>query len=240
MAEQQELFARGLAEATGLAPPASDGCVELRARLAAHGAAALDEADTLALILVRCLAPGADPIVAAGALLARFGGLARAVGAPEAELAQVLDVSAARELGLLHALLLRSLQHPLRQRAVLSSFEAMKTYLRAKLAALPREVFHVLFLDRRNQLIADERLGEGTVHHAPVYPREIVRRGLELSSTSLCLVHNHPSGDPTPSSADVEMTRKVVEAARALDMAVHDHFIVASDQVISLRMMGLM
>jgi DNA repair protein RadC len=240
MVEQQDLFGRSLAEAAASAAPLFDRCGAQRARLAAHGPTALDEIDTLALILVRCVAPGADPVGAAEALIGRFGGLARVIGAPQAELAQVLGVSAAQELSLLHALLLRSLEHPLRQRQVLSSFEAVKAYLRARLTALPREAFHVLFLDRKNQLIADERLGEGTVHHAPVYPREIVRRALELSASSICIAHNHPSGDPTPSRADVEMTRQVVEAARALEIVVHDHFLVAGDQVLSFRAAGLM
>jgi len=116
----------------------------------------------------------------------------------------------------------------------------VRTYLRARLTALPREVFHVLFLDKKNQLIADERMGAGTVDHAPVYPREVVRRALELSASALVLAHNHPSGDASPSPADVEMTRQVVAAAKALQIAVHDHLIVAGDQVASLRSLGLM
>ena len=155
--------------------------------------------------------------------------MAREIGAP-----------AARELTLLHALLLRTLAYPLRHRSVLSSTEAVRAYVRARLAASPRESFHVLFLDKRNALIADERLGQGSVDHAPVYPREVVRRALELSASAILLVHNHPSGDATPSSADVAMTKQIVEAARALGLAVHDHFIVAGDQVASLRALGLM
>ena len=135
---------------------------------------------------------------------------------------------------------MRCLAVPIHTREVLGSTEAVKAYLRVLLRALPREVFHVLFLDRKNQLIADERMGEGTVDHAPVYPREIVRRALELSASAVLLVHNHPSGDATPSSADIEMTRRVVEAARALGIAVHDHLVVAGDQVASLRGLGLM
>ena len=123
----------------------------------------------------------------------------------------------------------------MRQRPVLTSSEAVRTYLRARLAALPREVFHVLFLDKKNQLIADERMGAGTVDHAPVFPREVVRRALELSASALVLAHNHPSGDASPSQADVEMTRQVVAAAKALQIAVHDHLIVAGDQVASLQ-----
>ena len=139
-----------------------------------------------------------------------------------------------------HALLLRTLAHPLRARNVLTSTEAVRAYMRARLGALPREAFHVLFLDKKNQLIADERMGAGSVDHAPVYPREVVRRALELSACALVLAHNHPSGDPTPSRADIDMTKLVVEAARALGIAVHDHMVVAGDQVASLRALGLM
>jgi DNA repair protein RadC len=236
-----DLFAAGVAEAPArsMIAPAADPCAELRARLAAQGAAALDEGDTLALVLSRCLRPGANAARAADALMARFGGVARVFGAPEPELARVIGRDAARELTLLHGLLLRLLEHPLRQRTLLASHEAVKTYLRASLGALPREVFHVLFLDRRNQLIADERLGVGTVDHAPVYPREVARRALELSASAVLLAHNHPSGDPAPSRADIDMTRQVVEALRALRIAVHDHLVVAGDQVVSFRAQGL-
>ena len=240
MSEQPDLFA-GVAEATTRVVCArSEPWEDLQRRFAASGVGGLDEGDTLALVLSRCLPPGSDVVAAADALLTRFGGVARVLGAPEPDLAQVISTPAARQLGLLHALLLRTLEHPLRQRTVLTSFEAVRTYLRCRLTALPREAFHVLFLDRKNQLIADERLGQGTVDHAPVYPREVVRRALELSASALLLAHNHPSGDPNPSSADVEITRKVVEAARALAITVHDHFVVAGDQVVSLRAAGLM
>jgi DNA repair protein RadC len=104
----------------------------------------------------------------------------------------------------------------------------------------PREQFRVLFLDKRNRLIADEVMGEGTVDHAPVYPREVVRRALELHASALVLAHNHPSQDPTPSGADVEMTRKLVEAAHALGIVIHDHVIVAGEAVASLKTLGLM
>jgi DNA repair protein RadC len=241
MAEQRDLFAPGVAEtAQGGAFTAGGASEDLHGRFAAFGLASLDEGDTLALVLERCLATGGDTVAAADALMARFGGIGRVLGAPEGDLAGVIGAPAARQLGLLHALLLRALEHPLRQRAVLTSTEAVRTYLRARLAALPREVFHVLFLDKKNQLIADERMAEGTIDHAPVYPREVVRRALELSASAIVLAHNHPSGDPTPSRADIEMTQQVVAAARALQIAVHDHLVVAGDQVASLRTLGLM
>ncbi len=241
MAEQADLFGFGVAEAAPAAIlAASAPCDDLQRRFDLCGVAGLDEGDTLALILARCVAPGTDAVAAADALLARFGGVARVLGAHEPDLARVIGPVAARQLGLLHALLLRTLEHPLRQRTVLTSSEAVRTYLRARLAALPREVFHVLFLDKRNQLIADERMGAGTVDHAPVYPREVVRRALELSASALVLAHNHPSGDPNPSRADVDMTKQVMDAARVLQIAVHDHMVVAGDQVVSLRALGLM
>ena len=241
MAEQRDLFAPGVAEAAPIgAFTGAEGREDLQARFAAFGLASLDEGDTLALVLERCLSPGADPVAAADALMARFGGIGRVLGAAESDLAPVIGAKAARQLGLLHALLLRALEHPLRRRPVLTSSEAVRIYLRARLAALPREVFHVLFLDKKNQLIADERMAEGTVDHAPVYPREVVRRALELSASAIVLAHNHPSGDPAPSRADIDMTHQVVAAARALQIAVHDHVVVAGDQVASLRALGLM
>ena len=169
MGDQADLFAPGVAEAAPFAAAQVDAGDDLRRRFVAYGVAALDEGDTLALVLARCLPPGEDAVAAADALLARFGGIGRILGAPEIDLARVIGASAARQLGLLHALLLRALEHPLRSRPELTSSAAVRTYLRARLTALPREVFHVLFLDRGNRLIADERMGSGTVDHAPVY-----------------------------------------------------------------------
>jgi DNA repair protein RadC len=241
MAEQYDLFAAGVSEAAPIAVLSAGGrCEDLQGRFAAQGLTGLDEGDTLALVLDLCLAPGADAVAAADALMARFGGVARVLGAPEAEVARFIGGAPARRLGLLHALLLRTLEHPLRARTLLGSSDALRTYLRARLGGLSREVFHVLFLDTKNRLIADERMSEGTVDHAPVYPREVVRRALELSASALVLVHNHPSGDPTPSKADIDLTQQVVAAARALRIAVHDHVVVGGNQVASLRGLGLM
>lgn len=242
MAEEGDLLEAGLGEAPllGLIDPTADPCGEIWERFAVYGPSALDEGDTLALILSRCSIAGAGAADAADALMVRFGGLGRIFGAPEPELAQVIGVPAARELGLLHGLLLRVLEHPLRQREVLTSTAAVSVYLRARLGALPREEFRVLFLDKKNQLIADELMGAGSVDHAPVYPREVVRRSLELNAAAILLAHNHPSTDPTPSTADVEMTRQIVAAAGALKIQVHDHMIVGGDQVASLRTLGLM
>lgn len=236
MVSQSDLFVRGVAEA----PLRVDALFDEGA-LSLRPAACLDALNEHA-VLERLIAR-TEPLqagVLADALLARFGGLGRILGAPGVDLARVVGVAVADELGMLHALLLRTLEFPLRRREVLTSWAAVNTYLRARLAALPREVFHVLFLDKKNQLIADERLSEGTVDHAPVYPREVVRRALELSASALVLAHNHPTGDPSPSTADIEMTKQVVAAAKALQIAVHDHLIIGADQVFSLRAQGLM
>src|SRR5690606_25582883 len=129
---------------------------------------------------------------------------------------------------------------PVRRRTVISSWSQLLAYVRLALQHESREQFRVLFLDRKNQLLADEILGRGTVDHAPVYPREVVRRALELSASAVILVHSHPSGDPTPSVADIDMTKQIVEAARSLKVSVHDHLVVGREGVASFRALGLM
>ncbi|MGI8841414.1 MAG: JAB domain-containing protein, partial [Caulobacteraceae bacterium] len=118
-------------------------------------------------------------------------------------------------------------------------WSSLLAYARVQIAGEPREQFRVMFLDKKNQLIADEVMGHGTIDHAPVYPREVMRRALELSASAVILVHNHPSGDPTPSAADIDMTRQVVEAGRPLKIAVHDHIVVAAENIASLKALGL-
>ncbi len=237
--DQPDLFAPDVAEASArmFAPPRIPSALFDRRLLAVE---ALDEAESLAMLVARALPARGDPASVAEALLARFGDIGHVLGAPQPELAQVAGAEVAVELTWLHTLLVRSLQFPLRRREMLTSWDAVLTYLRARLMALPREVFHVLFLDTKNQLIADERMGEGTVNHAPVYPREVVRRALELSAHALVLAHNHPSGDPTPSRADVEVTKQIVEVAKALAIQVHDHIIIAGEGAVSLKGQGLM
>jgi len=200
----------------------------------------LFEIDALALLLRRCSPSCSDPDGSALALLQRFGCWPRVMGATLAELALVVGEAVAGDLKLVRDLLLRGLQFEVRKRDILSSWAAIAAYLRALLGGQARESFRVLFLDRANGLIADEVMGEGTVDHAPVYPREIMRRALELNASACCLVHNHPTGNPNPSSADIEMTRKVVEAARALGIQVYDHFLVGGDEVVSFKTKGLM
>jgi DNA repair protein RadC len=200
----------------------------------------LCEADALTLLLRRCSPACPDPSATAETLLQRFGCWPRVMGATLAELALATGEPVARDLKLVRDLLLRGLQFEVRKRSVLGSWGAIATYLRALLAGQARESFRVLFLDKANGLIADELMGDGTVDHAPVYPREIMRRALELNASACCLVHNHPTGNAAPSSADIDMTRMVVDAGRALGILVHDHFLVGGDEVVSFKTQGLM
>jgi DNA repair protein RadC len=124
-------------------------------------------------------------------------------------------------------------------REVVSSWDALITYCRTAMAHRETEQFRVLYLDRKNVLIADEAQAEGTVDHVPVYPREVAKRCLELSASAIILVHNHPSGDPTPSGADIEMTQRILDACGAIDVSVHDHVIIGKDQELSFRSEGL-
>lgn len=221
-------------------PAPVDRTAALRKRFAAHGACALNDHQTLELLLPQASLAGRSHAAVSGALLARFGSLPAVFGATLAELALVVGGELAIDLKLLHDLSLKVLASPLHHRDVLSSTTAVTAYLRAALGGKSREAFHVLFLDKANQLILDERMGEGTVDHAPVYAREVMRRALEVAASSCCLAHNHPTGGATPSGADIEMTRRVVEAGRALGVVVHDHFLVAGDQVVSFKSLGLM
>jgi|SRR5581483_7509770 len=213
----------------------------LRARAAEGGLAALPDYELLELILFRAL-PRGDVKPLAKQLLARFGGLGAVLGAPAETLRTVKGVGdgLALELTILHELATRVAREQVVRRPVISSWSALLAYVKTALAHEAREQFRVLFLDKKNQLIADEVMGKGTVDHAPVYPREIMRRALELSASAVILVHNHPSGDPTPSSADVEMTRQVAEAGRALRIATHDHLVVGRDGVASFKALGLL
>ena len=192
--------------------------------------------------MVRCAPRGRRPALLAEALLARFGSLPRVFGATMPELALVVGDAVAIELTLLHDLVLRMLEFPMRKRCLLTSWAAVLAYLKVSLAGRTRESFRVLYLDKANQLIADELMGEGTVDHAPVYPREVAaaRALLELAASARLLVHNHPTGGSSPSNADIETTRRVVEAGRALGVAIHDHFLGAGDQVVSFKALGLM
>lgn len=203
--------------------------------------ASLDDVTLLALMLTR--GPSCEnPHKVAADLFARFGALSAIVSADLPELARLdgLGPVALTDLKLLRLLSERLARCEASQRPVISTFSALLAYVRVALAEEPREQFRALFLDRRNQLMRDELTAHGTVDHAPVYPREVVRRALELSASSIVLVHNHPSGDPEPSRADIQMTRKIVEAAKLFDIQVHDHLVVGRNGTASLRTLGLM
>jgi DNA repair protein RadC len=238
-AAQAELWAA--ATAAPKARPHHAGHRErLRERAAAGGLSALPDYELVELFLFRSI-PHRDVKPLAKQLLARFGSLSGVLGATAEELASVKGVGAALalDLKLLHEVTVRTAREQVAKRPVISSWSALLAYVKTALAHETREQFRVLFLDRKNQLIADEVMGKGTVDHAPVYPREVMRRALELSASAVILVHNHPSGDPTPSSADVDMTRQVADAGRSLRIAVHDHLIAARDGVASLKALGL-
>ena len=202
--------------------------------------AALPDYELLELLISRSL-PRSDVQPIAKALLARFGGLAAVMGATTTEMATVDGVTpaVALDIKLLHEATLRMAMGEVRKRTVISSWNALLAYVRVAMAHEGTEQFRVLFLDKKNQLIGDEVMNYGTVDHAPVYPREIMKRSLELNASSVILVHNHPSGDPTPSSADIDMTRQVVEAGRPLRVTVHDHLVVGRDGVASFKALGL-
>ena len=212
----------------------------LRQRALEGGLGALPDYELLELYLFRTF-PRGEVKPKAKALLTRFGSLQAVFAASVEDLRTVAGIgeAAALDLNLLHEATLRAALETVKRRPVISSWTALLAYVRVALAHEPREHFRVLFLDRKNQLIGDETMNEGTVDHAPVYPREIMRRALELSASAVILVHNHPSGDPTPSPADIEMTRQVVEAGRSLKISVHDHLVVGRDGVASFKALGL-
>ncbi|UIJ73554.1 DNA repair protein RadC [Aurantimonas sp. HBX-1] len=208
----------------------------LRERFAAAGADALADYELLELILFRTI-PRRDVKPIAKALIARFGSLAEVLNAPRRRLTEVAGVkdAVALDLSIVAAINQRAMRSAVRRREVLSSWAAVLDYCTAAMAHESREQFRILFLDKKNALIADEVQGTGTVDHTPVYPREVVRRALELSATAIILVHNHPSGDPTPSRADIEMTRTIAEIARPLGIELHDHIIIGKAGHASLK-----
>ncbi|QEE39668.1 MULTISPECIES: DNA repair protein RadC [unclassified Methylobacterium] len=208
----------------------------LREKFAVAGAEALPDYELLELVLFRAI-PRRDVKPLAKALVARFGSFAEVLSAEPARLMEVEGVSAgvAADLKLIEAAGRRLARGALRERAVLNSWSALSEYLRATMAFAAREEFRILFLDKRNHLIADEVQGRGTVDHTPVYPREVARRALELSATAIILAHNHPSGDPSPSTADVAMTREIVSVLAPLKIVVHDHIILGRNGHASLK-----
>lgn len=212
----------------------------LRGKLLKRGASALDDYELLETLLFAFI-PRRDVKPVAKAMLQRFGSLSAVFTAEPAELKKVAGVgdTVSAYLKTVQEIGDRAARETLQAQPIISSWSALLSYVRQQLQHEPREQFRVLFLNRKNQLIADELMGQGTVDHAPVYPREIARRALELSASALILVHNHPSGDPTPSRTDIDMTREIIDALAPLEIVVHDHLIAARQGVTSFKSAGL-
>jgi len=212
----------------------------LRERFFKGGADALPDYELLELILFRVF-PRGDTKPLAKALIARFGTFAEVVSAPAEVLREVDGVGerVVQELKLVQAAALRLSKGRMIGRTALSSWAAVLDYCRAAMAYETKEQFRIIFLDRKNVLIADEVQQKGTIDHTPVYPREVIKRALDLSATAIILVHNHPSGDPTPSRADIDMTRRIIEAAEKLNIVVHDHIIIGRDGHASFKALKL-
>jgi len=212
----------------------------LRERFQNGGADALPDYELLEMILFRAF-PRIDTKPLAKRLLAKFGSFADVVSAPAERLKEVDGIGdrAIDELKLIKAAAERLTKGEIKARSALTSWSGVIDYLRLAQGFETREQFRILFLDKKNQLIADEVQGKGTVDHTPVYVREVVKRALELSATAIILVHNHPSGDPTPSRADIDMTKQIIEASRPLGVTVHDHVIVGRNGHASLKALRL-
>lgn len=213
----------------------------LRRRFAEAGGDALADYEMLELVLFRAI-PRRDVKGLAKLLLSRFGSFAEVVAAAPSRLAEIdgLGEAAIAEIKIVEAAALRLLKVRAREAPVLGSFSDLLNYCRAAMARAEREEFRILFLNKRNMIIADEVQGRGTVDHTPVYPREVVRRALELGASALILAHNHPSGDCTPSSADIKMTQEIVATASSMGIVVHDHIIVGRDGHASFKGLRLM
>jgi DNA repair protein RadC len=210
--------------------------MRLRERFRGAGADALSDYELLEMVLFRAL-PRGDVKPLAKSLIKKFGSFAEVVHAPATRLREMDGVGEATitELQLIAAAANRVAKGQLQQRTLLSSWNEVIDYCRTSMAFADKEQFRILFLDKRNQLISDEVQQVGTVDHTPVYPREVIKRALELSATAIILVHNHPSGDPTPSSADIHMTKAIIDIAKPLGISVHDHIIVGRNGHASMK-----
>ena len=213
----------------------------LRGRFRDAGADALSDYEMLELVLFRAI-PQRDVKPLAKELIEIFGSYAEVLAAPRPRLEEVkgLGDSAITELKIVQAAASRMLKGEVKKRAVLSSWSSVLDYCRGAMAFDDKEQFRILFLDKRNQLIADEVQQKGTVDHTPVYPREVVKRALELGASSLILVHNHPSGDVSPSKSDIDVTKQISDAARPLGIEVHDHLIIGAKKHFSFRSKGIL
>ena len=212
----------------------------LRERFSRGGADAMPDYELLELLLFRTIARR-DTKPIAKALITKFGTFGDVLAAPDTRLKEVDGIGdkVILELKLVQAAALRMARNTVLSKPALSSWTALIEYCTAAMAYDDREQFRLLFLDRKNVLIADEVQQRGTVDHTPVYPREVIKRALDLSASAIILVHNHPSGDPTPSQADIDMTRQIVDAAAKLTITVHDHIIIGRTGHASFRAMKL-
>jgi DNA repair protein RadC len=213
----------------------------LKARFREKGADSVADYELLELLLFQVV-PRRDTKPLAKELLTKFGSFSEVIAAPEARLREFDGVGDAivHHFKLVKAAVERFTKSEIAQRPSLDSWKSVIDYCKAAMAYEPIEHFRILFLNKRNQLIADEVQQRGTVDHTPVYPREVVKRALELSATAIILVHNHPSGDPTPSNADIQMTKQVVDIAKPLGILVHDHIIVGKGGHASFRGLRLL
>ena len=250
---EEQGFLFGDAQPTAIAAPATSSQAaitpvddklghrqRLRHRFRIGGANAVPDYELLEMILYRVF-PRGDTKPIAKKLMAKFGSFAEAVSAPPERLKEIDGIGdrAVDELKLIKAAAERLTRGEIAAKPALASWTGVLDYLRLVQGFDHREQFRILFLDKKNNLIADEVQGRGTVDHTPVYVREVVKRALELSSTAIILVHNHPSGDPTPSRADIDMTKQIMDAARPLGISVHDHIIVGRNGHASLKGMKL-
>ncbi|MCH8188859.1 MAG: DNA repair protein RadC [Proteobacteria bacterium] len=215
--------------------------LRLRERFCKAGAETLADYELMEMFLFMANARG-DVKPLAKTLIDRFGTFADAIAAPPERLAEVSGIGDASitSLKVIEAAALRLAQQRVLNRPTLSSWQALLDYCHASMAYNTIEQFRILFLDRKNILIADEVQQKGTVDHTPVYPREVVKRALDLGASGIIMVHNHPSGDPTPSTADIEMTRQVAAAAKGLGIALHDHIVVGRGGNTSFKSLGLL
>jgi DNA repair protein RadC len=213
----------------------------LRDRFLNSGAASLADYEMLELVLFRAI-PRQDVKPLAHLLLEVFGDFNRVLSAPVSRLIEVKGVGDAviTELKIIEAAAQRLARSRILKQHVISSWDAVLDYCHITMAHRDTEQFRVLYLDRKNALLADEAQAQGTVDHVPVYPREVVKRALELNASALILVHNHPSGDPTPSEADIAMTRQIQAAAEALGLTLHDHLVIGRSRELSFRSEGLL
>ena len=222
-------------------PPSylADHRKRLRARFVTGGAAAVPDYELLELVLFRAI-PRQDVKPLARHLLETFGDFNGVISAQPDRLLDVSGVgqSVVTELKIVEAAAHRLARSQVMHRAIVSSWDALLDYCHTAMAHRDTEQFRVLFLDRKNVLIADEELAKGTVDHVPVYPREVVKRALELNASALIVVHNHPSGDPTPSQSDIDMTQQIQSAAEALGLTVHDHLVIGKSEEFSFRSAG--